>query len=354
MIAQRVSSASQVPPPAIKIFEGAVPDGDLVNFLDRIVARENPDLAGGSPQTLQDYRIQVRTAQRFLDKELTELGQPTRRVTVYDLCDALVAGCMAWMKDKGRSPDTCNKFRRSILAIHNFAIDEKELPLKRMRVKKYKVPKRKPQCWLGDELIPILTAAGQMPGKIGEVPASKWCPALLLFILNTGTRITAVMETPTARLDLERAWVKIPAEIQKHDSDEVFDLLPSTVLALAAIHPHRHARIFDDWPYDRTNGGKWPALIKLLKRILVKAGIYSSVRDVSSKDLFHKLRRCFASFVNQKAGKRVAQQLLGHSHESVTSLYLDERMDPDRPKVAELLSGMPVFTPPDRQRRLFE
>jgi integrase len=199
-----------------------------------------------------------------------------------------------------------------------------------------------------------------MPGTVGQLPANKFFLALILFLLNTGVRINAAMRTPSAGLDLARGWLKVPAHIQKQLSDQHFDLLPLTVEALALISPSRNTTIFEEWPYDRSEKnrkrGKWPALTKRLKRILVNAGIYASVKDVPPTDLFHKMRRCFASFVAAKSSTQTAQDFLGHSDVKVTKPYLDKRISPARPLLSNLLTEMmPAELPtPDPQKRLFD
>ena len=308
-------------------------------------------LSDGSQATLEDYVTQVNNLQHYLDELLAHAAQPPRKLVLSDLTDTLIVGGMKWQLARNRSPETANKLRCAMVAISNFAIDELELPLKRLKVKKFKVPKRRPQCWLPDEVLKILAAAQRVRGDVGSVPAARFFFALELFILNTGTRISAVMETPSAGLDLEGGWVSIPAEVQKHDSDEVFDLLPITVAALRALAPHRNASSFDDWPFDRITR-QWPTLNRWQKRIIVDSGLRPSVAEVSEKDLFHKLRRSFATFVAAKGGTHLARVMLGHSHESVTKRYLDDRMM-NRPRLGDLLTEFARVEMLDRQRRLF-
>lgn len=332
-----------------------VPDEQaFADFYAKVYKVENVRLAGGSEASRVDYDVQVRTLSKFFAQQCAQRGEPPRPLLLSDIGDPLVAGCMAWMREAGRSAQTCNKLRRTIKAIHNFAIVEKERPLKPLRVKKYKQPKRRPRAWRPEQIGRLLAAARDMPGKVGDVPAGDWHYAHLLFLLNTGTRITAAMETPSALLDLEHGWVTIPAEVQKHDEDETIDLLADTIAALRVIRPHDHPTIFGGWPYDRTQR-PWRALTKRLKQMLVAAGLYPSLDDIPKRgELFHKLRRCFATFIAIKAGKRASQELLGHSHESVTDLYIDVSQTDERPRCRELLADMLRPAKADRQRRLFD
>jgi integrase len=339
--------------PVLRLHVETTTETPVIDFLREVYAIQNSEIAGGSQASLDDLVTQVRNLQRYLNELLTSAQQPPRDLLLLDLTDPLVAGAMKWQTNNGNAPNTANKLRAAVVALVNFAIDVLELPLRRLRTRKFPVPKRKPRCWLPDEVLRILAAAQRMPGKIGDVPAGAWFFALELFILNTGTRISAAMNTPTVGLDLDGGWITIPAEVQKHDSDETFDLLPITIAALKAIRPQRHKRIFDDWPFDRAQR-QWPTLNRWQKRIIVAAGLRPSLAEVTEKDLFHKLRRSFATFVAAKAGKQVARIMLGHSHESVTDLYLDERMTNDRPRLADLLIELQKTPVLDGQRRLFD
>lgn len=348
-----MQSATALAAPVLRLHAQATGETPVLSFLKNIYAIQNTELAGGSEASLDDLVTQVNNLQRYLNELLSSAHQPTRELLLLDLTDPLIAGAMRWQRTNGRAPDTANKLRGAAVALLNFAIDVQELPLRRLKVKKFPVPKRKPRCWLPDEVLRILAAARRVSGSIGDVPAGAWWFALELFILNTGTRISAAMNTPTSGLDLDGGWLTIPAEVQKHDSDETFDLLPITIAALKAIGPGRNKRIFDDWPFDRKQR-QWPTLNRWQKRIIVQAGLRPTAAEVTKKDLFHKLRRSFATFVAAKAGRQVAKLFLGHSHESVTALYVDERMTNERPRLSDLLVEFSQSPALDNQKRLFE
>lgn len=321
-----------------------LPDRSLLSFLLEIYAKENPRLAGGSPATLLDYRSQVSNLQRYFDAQQVAAGQPIRPIMLGDITDHLLAGAMSYTLQT-RSAETANKLRRSILALHKFAVIEKGFPARLLRVKKLKVPKRKPKAWLVTEVNAILSAAARLEGHVGPIPAGDWFTALLLFVFNTGTRISATMNVPTSELDLATGWVYVPAEIQKDREESGFDLLPITVAALAKLQAHERGlrRIFDDWPLDRKSRG-WRALTRRLKMILVSAGLFETIKQVPRRDLFHKWRRCFASNVAAKAGAAVAQDFLGHSAPGVTAAYLDERLIA-RPRLNDILTAPTIDKP---------
>lgn len=319
---------------------------DLIAFLNKVYARENPSIVGGRRATLTDYQIQVGTLQKFFDRECQANGHPCRNLLVSDVTDSLVAGCMAWMIERGRAAKTCNKLRRTIRAIHAFAIEQKEFPGRLLRVKKLKEPKTMPRAWRPEQITTILEAALKMPPTRRGTWDGRDDLALVLFILNTGTRITATMLTPKACLDLERGEVTVPAAVQKHNSDETFDLLPLTVEALKAMHTSPDDRLFGHWPYDDHQNGKWRSLTNRLKVILVRAGLFPAVKEIPKRvHGFHKFRKCFATFIRLKFGKAASTEMCGHSGGAVTEAYLDPTQTGDRPSCREALGDL-IKMPP--------
>ena len=327
----------------------------LSAFLDRVYARENPNIVGGRKATLTDYQIQVRTLQKFFDKERLADDKPSRALLISDVTDSLVAGCMAWMIERGLAAKTCNKLRRTIRAIHAFAINEKGYDGRPLRVKKLKEPKLKPRAWTPEQITKILAAAMNMPpAKRGDWDGRDDL-ALVLFILNTGTRITATMLTPRSGLNLDAAEVTVPASVQKHNADEVFDLLPLTVQALRDMHRSSDGRIFGHWAYDDPENGKWRSLTNRLKKILVMAGLFQDVEEIPKRvNAWHKFRKCFATFMRLKHGKEKSTEACGHSGGSVTEAYWDETQVGERPSCREALAAILVLPEiADKQKRLF-
>jgi len=315
----------------------------LLWFLDNVYARENPRMIAGSKGTLVDYRIQVGTLQKFFDRERQADGK-LRPVMLDDVTDSLVAGCMSWMISRGLAAKTCNKMRRTIKAIHTFAIDEKDHPGRPLRVKKLKEPKTNPRAWRPDQVAAILKAASEMP----PARRGRWDGrddlALLLFILNTGTRITATMLTPKSGVDFYSGEVTVPASVQKHGRDETFDLLPITVDAISRMHGTPNGRLFGHWPYDDASNGKWRSLTNRLRHILVRAGLFSSVGEIPKRvNMFHKFRRCFATFMRMRHGKEASTEACGHSSGAVTAAYWDESQTGDRASCREAMAGILVL-----------
>lgn len=276
-------------------------------------------LADASPATVADYSLQVTWLERQFARELVARGEPSRPLALGDLSDELLAAAMLWRREAGCSAATCNKLFRVVKAVWHLAVKRGHVA-RSPQAERFREPQREPVAWLPEEWAAILQAAAAEPGRVGDVSAGAWYLALLWFLYSTGVRISAAMATPTANFDARRAEVLVPAASQKQRADQRLQLVPPAVEALVAIRPERHVRLFDDWPYDRTVR-QWPALCKRLKRILARAGLPASRRD-----LFHKIRRTTITHVDAGAGLAVAQKLAGHSDPRVTRAYIDRRL----------------------------
>lgn len=255
---------------------------------------------------------------------------------VMDYSEDLLSAAMTWrVQERGCTVNTANKFRRHHLAVWQYAADLSTLatrnnprlpriaPPTRVLVPPYTEPEIAPECWSLEELSRIFEQAESAKGWLSKhVRCGEWHIAHLRTVYNTGVRIDAIMRTPLANLDLRRGEVKVPAWAQKDKAEQRFDLLPETIAALKKLRLHERlpaeAPIFADWPYDRP--GAWPALTRRLRSFVRGAGF-----ECNRRDLFHKLRRTFATFLARDQGIVAAQQWLGHSHLSTTWKYIDKR-----------------------------
>ncbi len=310
-------------------------------FSDRYCSKAT--IAAGSPRTVTAYQNDL---DRFRQWHRERTG---REPELDDLTPANIEGAMSWQLGRGRAKPTANKLRRHLLAIRNYAVRCGELPplAPTQTVDAVKEPHREPDCWTLSQWERILDAATRLRGTVGEVPAAVFAEALLRTVYNTGARISAVMQIKTDLVDLDAGVLLIHAEAQKDAEDLRVTLLPRTVAALRSLGAHgRLPRLFDDWPHDR-KVTQWPALNRLLKRLLVDAGLFASPEAVTRRDLWHKVRRTFATAITAKAGMAVAQSMLGHSSLDVTRRYVD-RSKLDVPSAATLL-----VDPSPGQLRLF-
>ena len=292
-------------------------DVTLLEFLDRVYMNK-PKMAAGSANTHADYHTQVRHFTNYFHHHLRLCGQSVRDPRLSDLSEDLVEGAMAWQLSRGRVVATANKVGRVVYALWHHAWRKQWLDAQ-PRCEFFPEPERVPEAWWIDEFRQIVTAARQMPGWVGGVRAALWWPALLLVVYNTGARISAMMSVRVEWVDFRRGYLSIYHNVQKDRADQVVVLMPETVAALEEIKPQRLDRLFDDWPYDRTDVA-WRSLTRHYRKILRRANLPDD-RD----DLFHKIRRTFATYIAAASGEVMAQQMLGHSHISVTRKYIDPR-----------------------------
>ncbi len=302
------------------------PDSTVADYLERRFLTVHS--RSQSAASVKSYRVDVRKYDRFLAWRCAQHGQQTRPALIADLVDELLAEAMRWDRDVSHnSQETANRLYRSIAAIWRAAWRDKLLASPTM-LRPFPAYKRRPLAWFPDQFQAILTAAAQRSGYVGDIPACEFWPALLCVLGLTGSRISAAMAIEWTHVDLQRGWLTIPAETQKHRADQLFELNPETVQALRVIYRPRQRLVFD-WPYDpgarRGDATSWKTLTKHYRQIVVAAGLRPTVDDVVRADLFHGIRRCVATWIAAAEGLEAASNYLGHSHVSVTERYLDWR-----------------------------
>lgn len=268
-------------------------------------------LQGRSPHTNAQYLIQLRHFDRFLGRD----------ATLADLTDETVTRCIGWLRQKRAAP-TANKFRSHILALWRFLARKHVVPVW-PDVVALPEPDRIPRCWSADELRSLFAACKATPGKIGGVQAGDWWFALHLVLWDTGERITAVVRSRWADLDMRDRWLFFPAENRKGGKkDRQFRLHPDTIDALRAIRGPAREAIFP-WPW--TPASLWDEYNGVLRRADL---------PTDRKSKFHRMRRSVAT--HAEAAGMNATEILGHSCRRVTESYLDPRFL-DRPQPADVL-----------------
>lgn len=289
-------------------------------------------LTASSEPTRDQYRVALNHLHRSAGRD----------VGVSELTDDLVAECMAGLIKLGRSPAMVNKTRIHLLAIWRYA-KRRGLIAELPDVDRVREPKRVPKAWTINQIAAILHSARQEAGLICEIAASHWWQALLSVLYDTGLRISATMVLQWDGFDEHGRTLLVPAETQKQNADQLPALSDDSIDALLAIRGPRP--LIFPWPYDR-GGPQWPTLCCHLRRILARAGL-----PTTRKDLFHKFRKTHASYIKRAGGDPTEQ--LGHSSQQVTAAYLDPQICRRRRQV-DLLPRPKVFHhDTDPQMRLF-
>ena len=280
-------------------------DRTLLDFFEQVYRPLK--LIGCSPNTSRQYRIMIGVYSRHLGRD----------ARLSDLTDVAVAGFLS-LYSEGRSPCTVNKARDHLVALWNYAA-RKRLVYEFPDVPKIPAYKRRPQAWTPEQVQAIFNACITEPGTIETIPAWQWWTALVMTTLDTGVRIGAMRQMKLADVDLPRGTLFVPAEIQKHRTDESFRLHPQTVQVLqATVDASGRREMLFPWPGDPIKQ------IYHYRNILIRAGLPHGPRD-----LFHKLRRTTATWSEIYMGRGVATQYLGHSTPRVTAAYIDRSMLPD-------------------------
>lgn len=302
-----------------------------------------------SPLTPGIYRTCIQHINMYW--RTREKARWEHQLTIGNFTEPLIAQYLASRHDL--SPASQNKHLRHLKAIWSLAVELDE-DLGKMRLKPVREFLRVPECWSQEEFASLLEAAAKTFGRVGDVPARYWWPALIILVYATGVRIDAVMRIRTADLDLDRGEVLVRCETQKQKADQRFTLIPEAVQLVSAIRPLRNVQVFEDWPYDRNKRKKDPNARRNYRTlgdhysvILERAGLSNGRHDK-----WHKLRRMFGTEIARSAGKAAAQQLLGHSTMRVTDRYIDPRFV-ESPDAASLLRRpslpiqMRLFNPQD-------
>jgi integrase len=266
---------------------------------------------------------------RLLRHAVTQFGRWLGRPAVLDDLDDLVVSQWLTAMAAKKSPNSVARERSGILALWNLA-QGRGLVRLRPTVAPELVPQGTPRAFTADELARLAAAARLASGWVGPVPARVFFPALVAVGLETGERISAILNTP--RHCWQRPTLVVPAGVRKGGRQErVYELSPEACDLVDAVSCHNGPTVFW-WAASGT------ALRKRWKTITRRAGLGDG-RDVQ----FHALRRSTASHL--AAAGLDATSYLGHSTDRITRRsYLDPRVvDSRRPKAWQSLPR--VFRP---------
>jgi integrase len=292
----------------------------LITFLETVYVPLR--LRGRSPESV-----------RLLRHAITQFSKWLGRAAVLDDLEDLVVSQWLTAMAAVKAPNSVARERSGILAIWNLAQGRGLVKL-RPTVAPELVPQSVPRAFTVEELGRLAESARLSYGWVGPVPASVFFPALIAVGLETGERISAILNTP--RNCWSRPALMVPAAIRKgRRTERVYELSPEASDLVDAVSRHEGPTVFW-WVASGT------ALRKRWKTITRRAGLGEG-RDVQ----FHALRRSTASHL--AAAGLDATSYLGHSTDRVTRRsYLDPRVvDSSRPKAWQSLPR--VFRPDPEQ-----
>lgn len=225
------------------------------------------------------------------------------------LTDANVARHMQRVVDAGRSPSTANKDRAQLCAMWRYSVKIKLLE-HWPTINPMTEPQRTPRAWLPDEVAKLFGAIDKQEGYFGNVPRSLWWHTLVLVLLDTGERISAIRN---ARWDwFSGEWFTVPAEARKGKRrDRTYRVSPMTLGYLMAIQ-----QVSPECPFPWQYSDLY--LWRLFGDLLKSAGLPSA-----RGDKFHRIRKTTASVIH--AAGMDAQDVLDHANRKTTLRYLDPR-----------------------------
>lgn len=234
-----------------------------------------------------------------------------------DLCDETLARYTGHRIAEGKSRATIRGEVAKLLALARFAAKRRYIDAW-PTFKPPKAPERAALAWTKAELDRLFQAAA-LTGPVGNVPGVVWWGALFSCCWDSGERIGALLDLDWSGVDLESAWIYLPAEVRKGQAqDRVYKIAEDTCRRMSLLprsHPPFH------WPYHRST--LWNRFDKLLARAELP-------HDRRSK--FHRIRRSTASHYAAAGGD--ATELLGHSSRALTrKSYLDPRICGPTPAV---------------------
>lgn len=247
-----------------------------------------------------------------------------RRATIADLNTTTISRVLADMLESGLARSTVSGFRKKIRALWYFGYvkrlvdDYPELP----EIREEHDP---PTAWTEDELQRLFRSIGEAKGEICGIPAALFWSSLHRVILDSATRIGAMLQVEWSDVHLDRGTILFRGATQKTRRGQIHPLKPETVAELRLmVEPVRTLVWPLPWSYTM--------LSYHYKKILERAGLPATHRD-----MFHKLRRTTATLFAKAGGD--ASRLLGHTSIKHIERYLDETQI-ERPSPAKLLPSM--------------
>lgn len=278
-------------------------EDDLTQFLERRYLKKR-SMKQAAKSTIDALRRTVSSLNEFTG----------HTVGARELSDEMIEDFLLWISDRGVVAQTVNGYRANILALWRLAWKKRLTNEQPRDIEKYPATKRVPEAWSIDQMSALITAAYETPGEVCGIAAGVWWSALILSLYDTGLRIGALMDVRADWLDMKTGWIKVPAESQKQNADQVFRLHGDTLGFFAAMPSTREMLL--PWPF-----GVHGPLTRRLRLILKRAGLPTTRRD-----LFHKLRRTSGSHLAAETTEGEAVKHLGHSGIQVTRVYLDPRI----------------------------
>lgn len=280
---------------------GLLPARTLVDLLD---AEYIPRRLNLKPSSADQIRYSVRSFGRFLGHE----------ACVHDLAEMTVLRWLAARKLQTAAA-TVKRERGDILCLWSFA-HKRGLCSPPAEIERIVVPPKIPRAMSIEDVGGILKVAGRLRGTMrGEkIARCDWYSSLVLFLYDTGARITASLSVPPADIDLNAHHALMTAQHSKTGIEQLVNLSEQTVAAITRIYDASREYV---WPYPWHRRRLWLDLHEICDA--------AGVRLLKGEG-FHVLRKTHATMAVKVHGWARAQADLGHTNEQMTRRYVDPRL----------------------------
>lgn len=235
-----------------------------------------------------------------------------RSLSVLALDADLLCGFLRDRLDAGCAVETVRRDRRNVLTILRWAKSQGWIATV-PEVPTLKPERKNPSAWTLPELSRLLASADALSGSMRGLPIPRrwWFKGLVLFLYDTGARLSSALTLRTADVWLDRCAARLLAATDKNRREQVFALSEQTVAVLREGLTERPL-VF---PYPWSRRKIWRDLKALEKDAGLPAG---------REHGFHRFRRTHATQCVIVAGWAAAQKSLGHSCEAMTRVYVDQ------------------------------
>lgn len=249
-------------------------------------------------------RYSIRSFGRYLRRE----------ATTDDLTEMNVLRWLAARKLQTAAA-TVKRERGDILCLWTFA-HKRGLCGPVPEIERIVVAPRIPRAMSLDDVAGILRVAGRLRGTMRGlgIPRCDWYSSLVLFLYDTGARITASLSVPPADIDLNAHYALMQAQHSKTGIEQLVNLSEQTVAAIAKIYDAGREFV---WPYPWHRRRLWLDLHEICDA--------AGVRLLKGEG-FHVLRKTHATMAVKVHGWARAQADLGHTNEQMTRRYVDPRL----------------------------
>ncbi len=273
---------------------------NLFTYVETVYVPGRLNLSEG---TIEQYLHMARSFQRFFPEP----------VPVESLSDDLV---LSWLQARLKqvAPRTVKRERGDLLTIWRWAHRKGHCPTTPIDIPTIKCVRRLPAYWNVDELARLIVACRSLRGTMRDltIKRSAWWSSLMLFLYDTGCRLSAALAVTPGELDLAGRCVVLNGDVAKTGVEQSIKLSDQTIAAVAGHYQSDRERV---WPYPYVKRQLWYQFKKIIEAADLPSDRYR---------MFHCMRRTTATLTAAHSSIDVARRQLGHTSEAMTQRYVNE------------------------------